>query len=817
MNNLKRKSIIYLICLLLQGCGSGLLFAQSYVHGNTVTLSGFVMDSQKRALELVNVYEQNSHYGISTDENGYYEIELPALDTLILRFSCLSYQTAYRIVPVEMNRISLNVVLQNSSQKLQDVSVSAQRRQLNSLQHIDADDIRLLPDPSGGSIEALLVTFAGVSSNNEMSTQYSVRGGNYDENLVYVNGIEIYRPLLIRSGQQEGLSFVNPQMTSSVVFSAGGFGAEYGDKMSSVLDIQYKQPEDFEASFHASLLGTNIFVGDASKDGRFSQIHGLRYKTNTYLLGSLQTKGEYQSNYFDYQTFLSYRLHDKWELSFLGNLSQNSYGFQPESRETEMGSFQSKYSFKVYFDGQEQDVFRTAFGALSLHHQANKQLNLRLQASAFRTDEQENYDITGQYWLSQTPINDNKADTANANLIGVGTYHEHARNQLNASVINLQHSGQWNLQPHQLQWGLAYQIEKIDDRLREWEMRDSSGYSLPFSDSEINFVENLRAESQMLSYRVTAYLQDTWKTRTDWGLLSLSGGLRANYWSYNREWLFSPRFNIGFIPAWEKDFSFRLAGGIYYQAPFYKELRDTVVHQGLSTVVLNSQIKAPKSTQILLGMDYHFLLWDRPFKLTAEAYYKDLRNIIPYTVDNVRIRYEGINNGYGHTAGCDVKLFGEFVPGTDSWISLSLMDSKETIDDYSIPRPNEQRYNISMFFRDYLPNNPKYSMTLKFVWADGLCFGPPSMDKSYAVNRMKAYRRVDIGLSRRLVGGEDKILKLPAFQHIENVWISLDCFNLLGIKNTNSYYWVRDISNREWAVPNYLTGRQLNLSISVDF
>ena len=817
MNNLKRKSIIYLICLLLQGCGSGLLFAQSYVHGNTVTLSGFVMDSQKRALELVNVYEQNSHYGISTDENGYYEIELPALDTLILRFSCLSYQTAYRIVPVEMNRISLNVVLQNSSQKLQDVSVSAQRRQLNSLQHIDADDIRLLPDPSGGSIEALLVTFAGVSSNNEMSTQYSVRGGNYDENLVYVNGIEIYRPLLIRSGQQEGLSFVNPQMTSSVVFSAGGFGAEYGDKMSSVLDIQYKQPENFEASFHASLLGTNIFVGDASKDGRFSQIHGLRYKTNTYLLGSLQTKGEYQSNYFDYQTFLSYRLHDKWELSFLGNLSQNSYGFQPESRETEMGSFQSKYSFKVYFDGQEQDVFRTAFGALSLHHQANKQLNLRLQASAFRTDEQENYDITGQYWLSQTPINDNKADTANANLIGVGTYHEHARNQLNASVINLQHSGQWNLQPHLLQWGLAYQIEKIDDRLREWEMRDSSGYSLPFSDSEINFVENLRAESQMLSYRVTAYLQDTWKTRTDWGLLSLSGGLRANYWSYNHEWLFSPRFNIGFIPAWEKDFSFRLAGGIYYQAPFYKELRDTVVHQGLSTVVLNSQIKAPKSTQILLGMDYHFLLWDRPFKLTAEAYYKDLRNIIPYTVDNVRIRYEGINNGYGHTAGCDVKLFGEFVPGTDSWISLSLMDSKETIDDYSIPRPNEQRYNISMFFRDYLPNNPKYSMTLKFVWADGLCFGPPSMDKSYAVNRMKAYRRVDIGLSRRLVGGEDKILRLPAFQHIENVWLSLDCFNLLGIKNTNSYYWVRDISNREWAVPNYLTGRQLNLSISVDF
>lgn len=817
MPKLGQKSIIMLLCTLFHLLYGSAVFAQSLVSGDKVRISGFVMDSQKKTLDLVNIYEQNTHFGCSTDENGYYELELPAKDTLLLRFSCLSYQTAYRIVPVEMKHISLNVVLQNSSHKLQDVSVTEQRRQLNSLQRIDAEDIRLLPDPSGGSIEALLVTFAGVSSNNEMSTQYSVRGGNYDENLVYVNGIEIYRPLLIRSGQQEGLSFVNPQMTSSVEFSAGGFGAEYGDKMSSVLDIEYKQPEDFEASFHASLLGANAFVGNASKDGRFTQIHGIRYKTNNYLLGSLQTKGEYQSDYFDYQTYLTYRLHEKWELSFLGNLSQNTYAFRPESRETEMGSFQTKYSFKVYFDGQEKDVFRTSFGALSLKHQANKNLELQLQASAFRTDEEENFDITGQYWLSQTPIKNNEADTTNANLIGVGTYHEHARNRLSASVINLQHSGHWKLERHHLQWGLGYQIELINDQLREWEMRDSSGYSLPYSDSEINFVENLRAATSMQSGRITAYVQDTWKTRNKWGLFSFTGGLRLNHWSYNQETLLSPRFNIGFIPAWEKDFSFRLAGGIYYQAPFYKELRDTVVHNALSEVRLNRDIKAPRSTQILLGMDYHFNLWDRPFKLTAEAYYKDLRNIIPYTVDNVRIRYQGINNGYGHTAGCDFKLFGEFVPGTDSWISLSLMDSKENIDGYTIPRPNEQRYNVSMFFRDYLPNNPKYSMTLKLVWADGLCFGPPSMEKRFAVNRMKAYRRVDIGLSRLLVGGEDKILNIPAFRHIENVWISLDCFNLFGIKNTNSYYWVRDISNREWAIPNYLTGRQLNLSISLDF
>ncbi len=803
-----------LLTCLLTGLG---LHAQQSVLGTSISLSGYVMDSQRRPLELVNVYEQHTHFGCSTDENGHYELQLPACDTLVLRFSCLSYQTAYRILPVAQTKLTLNVVLTSSSQQLQDVSVSAQQRQLNSMQRIDADAIRLLPDPAGGSIEALLVTFAGVSSNNEMSTQYSVRGGNYDENLVYVNGIEIYRPLLIRSGQQEGLSFVNPQMTQEVSFSAGGFGANYGDKMSSVLDITYKQPQAFEASFQASLLGGNAFVGSASKDGRFTQIHGLRYKTNTYLLGSLQTKGEYQSDYLDYQTYLTYRLHPKWEVSFLGNVSQNVYAFRPESRETEMGSFQSKYTFKVYFDGQEKDVFRTTFGALSLKHQPAKGLELRLQASAFRTDEHENYDITGQYWLSQTPINNNKADTTNTNLIGVGTYHEHARNSLSASVVNLQHSGDWKKGQHHLQWGLGLQLENISDQLREWEMRDSSGYALPYSPTEIGFAENLQASTAMRSSRLTSYLQDTWKFRTDLGLISLTGGLRGNYWSYNKQLLVSPRFNIGFIPSWKGDFSFRLAGGIYYQAPFYKELRDTVLVNRVSKVVLNEHIRAPKSTQILLGMDYHFRLWDRPFKLTTEAYYKDLRDIIPYTVDNVRIRYEGINKGHGHTAGLDMKLFGEFVPGTDSWISLSLMDSKETIDNYTVSRPNEQRYNVSLFFRDYVPNNPKYSMNLKLVWADGLCFGPPSMDKSYAVHRMKAYRRVDIGVSRLLVGGEDKILSLSAFKHIKNVWLSLDCFNLLGINNTNSYYWVRDISNREWAIPNYLTGRQLNLSLSVDF
>ena len=811
-----RATFLRLLCLsaLAAGPGAPWLRAQSNAGGE-VSISGFVMDNNKRAVDLANVFETGTGFGTTTDASGHYELTLPARDTLVLRFSCLSYQTAVRIVPVELKRLQLNVTLQPASHSLQDVSVSAVRHQTGSLQTIDASDVRLLPDPSGGSIEALLVTFAGVSSNNEMSTQYSVRGGNYDENLVYVNGTEIYRPLLIRSGQQEGLSFVNPQLTQSVEFSAGGFDAQYGDKMSSVLDIRYKTPESFEGSASASLLGANVYAGGASGDGRFTQIHGLRYKTNAYLLGSLQTQGEYKPSYFDYQTYLTWKPAGRWELSLLGNVSQNTYNFTPESRQTEMGTFNSKYTFKVYFDGQEKDVFRTYTGALNLRHSPSRRLQLNLQAAAFCTQEQESYDITGQYWLSQTPIKNNEADTTNTNLIGAGTYHEHARNQLSATVFTLSHNGQWLPGRHEVRWGAAWQLERIADTQREWEMRDSAGYSLPYSDQTIHFVENLRSSDRMQNQRVTAYLQDSWKTRTNWGLFTFTGGLRANWWTFNRQLLLSPRASVGWVPAWEKDFTFRLAGGIYYQAPFYKEMRDTLIQNGVSQVVLNHGIRAPKSTQAVLGMDYHFIMWDRPFKLTAEAYYKYLEDIIPYTVDNVRIRYQGVNSGYGHTAGCDFKLFGEFVPGTDSWITLSLMDSKETIDGYTVPRPNEQRYNISMFFRDYLPHNPKYSMTLKLVWADGLCFGPPSMDKSYATNRMKAYRRVDFGLSRLLVGGEDKLLRRQPW--LKHVWIGLDCFNLFGIKNTNSYYWVRDINNREWAIPNYLTGRQLNLSLSADF
>jgi len=783
----------------------------------SLTVSGFVLDTQNKPLELVSISELNGKHAAYTDANGYYSIELPVRDTVILRYSCLSFQSATRIIPAAMQTLRVNVTLGTSSHTLNEVTVHGQQRRTNTLESLDPTKIRLLPDATGGSIEALLVTFAGVSSNNELSSQYSVRGGNFDENLVYVNGTEVYRPLLIRAGQQEGMSFINPEMVQDVKFSAGGFDARYGDKMSSVLDIQYKKPSHFEAVANMSLLGANLFVGQSSKNGRFTQIHGLRYKTNAYLLGTLDTKAEYNPTFFDYQTYLTYKLTPTLEMSFLGNFSQNSYEFIPKEGETKFGTYNNKLTMTVYFDGKEKDLFRTSFGAFNLTKTLPNNVKLGLQTSAFNTVEDENYDITGQYLLSSTPIKNNKADTANTNLLGVGTYHEHARNHLNATVFNVSHTGSWNKNSHEIQWGLSYQRERIHDKLREWEMRDSAGYSLPYSESNIRMVYSMKSGAAMESNRIQGYLQDSWHFRRESGLFVLTGGLRANYWDFNNELLVSPRASIAFIPAWEHDFTFRLASGIYYQAPFYKELRDTVTENGVTHVVLNKNIKAQKTIQVVGGMDYHFIALERPFKLTTELYYKDMSNLIPYVVDNVRIRYYGKNMAKGYTTGIDAKLFGEFVPGTDSWISFSLMQSKETIGDLTVSRPNEQRYNISLFFQDYFPNNPKFAMSMKLIWADGLPFGAPDHDKSFFTLRMPPYRRVDIGLSRLLVGGEDKIMKSKALRSFKNIWLGLDCFNLFGIKNVNSYYWVNDIGNQQYAVPNYLTGRLLNVRLSAEF
>jgi hypothetical protein len=782
----------------------------------TITISGYVLDVQSRAMEFVNVLDKRTKKTAITDIDGFYSMTLPATDTLIIRYSCLSYQTATRIIPVGMNNLRVNVIMSVSSRKLNDITVRGQQKRTNTLESLDASKIRLLPDASGGSIEALLVTFAGVSSNNELSSQYSVRGGNYDENLVYVNGTEVYRPLLIRAGQQEGLSFINPEMVEEVKFSAGGFDASYGDKMSSVLDIKYKKPEALEAYGSASLLGTNLYVGHASKDGKFTQIHGFRYKTNEYLLGTLDTKGEYNPTFIDYQTYLTWKVTPTTELSFLGNFSKNTYQFVPEEEETDFGTSQQRFRFTVDFDGQENDLFQTTFGSLTLNKTFGKNVKVGLQSSFFRTDEDENYDITGQYWLSETPLNNNEDDTLNTSIIGIGTYHEHARNHLTATVFNITHTGSWKSEQHTGQWGLAYQREIINDELREWEMRDSSGYSMPYSDSKINTVYFMKSQVNMESNRITGYLQDTWRFREEAGVFVITGGIRGTYWDFNDEMLISPRASVAFLPAWDKDFSFRFASGVYYQAPFYKELRDTTTINGVTQILLNRNIKAQKTIHYVAGMDYHFVWVDRPFKFTVETYYKDMSNLIPYTVDNVRIRYYGKNMAEGYTAGLDMKLFGEFVPGTDSWISLSFMKSQETINGITIPRPNEQRYNASIFFQDYFPNYPKFNMHLKLIWADGLPFGPPGCDRTFATLRMPPYRRVDIGMSRVFSAGENKLMKKGFLKNIKNIWVGVDCFNLLNTNNVNSYYWVTDISNIQYAVPNHLTGRQINLRLAAE-
>ncbi|MDP4278637.1 MAG: TonB-dependent receptor, partial [Bacteroidota bacterium] len=597
----------------------------------------------------------------------------------------------------------------------------------------------------------------------------------------------------------------------------GGFDAKYGDKMSSVLDIEYKQPKSFEAVASGSLLGANLYLGQASKNGKFTQIHGFRYKTNAYLLGTLDTKGTYKPSFTDYQTYMTWKLTPTTELSFLGNYSRNSYQFAPDSSSTAFGTFQQKYNLNIYFDGQEKDLFETSFGSLKLKKRLSDAVQLNLQSSVFRTDEDENYDITGQYYLSSTPIKNNQEDKDNETLIGVGTYHEHARNHLEASVFNITHYGEWKLDGHTGQWGVGYQKEIIHDKLREWEMRDSAGYALPYSDSQIKLVYNMRSKVDMISNRLTGYLQDTWRFRKSPGLFVVTGGVRGNYWDYNQETLISPRASIAFMPAWKKDFTFRLASGFYYQTPFYKELRDTATINGVTQIVLNQHIKAQKTIHYVAGMDYHFIWVDRPFKLTTELYYKDMSNLIPYTVDNVRIRYYGRNMADGYTAGLDMKLFGEFVPGTDSWISLSLMKSQETIDGVTVPRPNEQRYNVSVFFQDYFPSDPRFTMNLKLIWADGLPFGPPNEGRSFATLRMPPYRRIDIGLSRVFSPDQDVFMRKSALKWVKNLWIGVDCFNLLSTNNVNSYYWVTDIDNRQWAVPNYLTGRLLNFRFTAEF
>jgi len=807
------------------------LFAQ-----NKVRIYGYVIDTNNRGIELANVYVENSGTGTTTNQNGYYDLSVDVKDSITITYSLIGYETIRHKLLPKQKVVHISVELPSKAKQIKDIDVVAQRRQTSSVDYIDPNKYRLMPNATGG-IESLLITFTGVSQNNEMSSQYNVRGGNFDENIVYVNGIEVYRPLLIRAGQQEGLSFINPDMVQSVGFSAGGFEAMYGDKMSSVLDIQYKKPKAFESSVSMSLLGATGYIASANK--KFTQMHGIRYKTSAYLLGTLQTKGEYDPSFVDYQTYLTYQLKPKWEVTFLGNFSQNKYNFRPTERKTDFGTYQTARNLTIFYEGQESDLFRTAFGALTFNYRKNDKTKLSFLASAFHTNENETFDILGEYILSEVKTDADNPDEKIGASLGIGKYHEHARNRLKATVANVAHNGEFSSNQNKMKWGVNLQFENISDKINEWEWRDSAGYSLPFNDTRVDLYYNLKAEKQLPSLRTTAFIQDTYKWNTSWAAFSVTGGLRANYWSFNNELLVSPRFSASLIPGWEKDFNFRFATGVYYQAPFYKEIRDTLTDAiGNVNITLNENIKAQRSVQFVLGGDHHFRAWGRPFKFTTEAYLKLADRVVSYSVDNVRVRYSGENDAKAYTAGVDFKLFGELVPGTDSWINFSLMDSKEDLlndsylkDSYDedgnvtstekvypgwMPRPNEQRYSFSMMFQDYLPNNPKYKMQLKFIWSDGLPFGAPRNIAYRAKFRASPYRRVDIGASRLIASGVDKIMERNWLRGVKNIWINLEVFNLLDFKNVNSYYWVTDIYGQQLATPNYLTGRQLNLKLIVD-
>lgn len=780
-----------------------LLLCVICVKAQTFTLQGKVTDSNMSPVELATVSVVEQGKMTMTNLKGEFSMQLRSADSVVVRFSMVGYKTKTRVLRRPRGKQTLLIQLFDDNQ-LAGITVTEKRRQTGSTQQLETKDMKNSPSVTGNAVEELIQSQAGVSTHSELSSQYNVRGGSFDENSVYINNVEIYRPFLVRSGQQEGLSIINPNMVESIGFSTGGFEARYGDKMSSVLDIKYKKPKKFEANVAANLLGASAYVGFSTK--KFSWSNGIRYKTNKYLLGSLETKGEYDPNFLDYQTYLTYEPSKNWSIEVIGDISENHYNFYPEDRETKFGTLENVKSFKVYFDGQEKDVFRTYFGSLSISRKFGKKTKLSLIASAFHTNEQEKYDIQGQYWLTQTETSEN---------LGVGTYMEHARNYLEATVKSVKVALEHKTKKHDIQAGLTYRIENITENSKEYEMRDSSGYSIPHTGEDLYMIYSLKAKNTLDANRLETYIQDTWRfsSKGEHTFFTLNYGIRFSHWNFNKESIVSPRVSLGIVPAFNHNVTMRFATGVYYQAPFYKELRDTSTINGITYATLNKKIKSQRSIHFIAGFDYRFKMKDRPYKFTAEAYYKALSNLVPYTVDNVKIVYDASQQCSGHAMGLDLKLYGEFVPGTDSWVSLSLMNTRININGKSIPMPTDQRYSLNLFFTDYFPGTDRWRMSLKLAFADGLPFGAPHRQLDEQPFRAPAYKRADIGMSYRLLNNEKGDRK----SIFKNIWLGVDCLNLFGINNVNSYYWITDVTNHQYAVPNYLTGRQINVKASFEF
>ena len=808
-------------------------------YSQNATVTGTISDQDGTPLELVNVTIFGQAGGTSTNTYGKYEILVPVNAEVEITASYIGYFRVSETVTLNENEIRvLNFILKPESQTLPNVVIEDKQIRHSTLERIDPKNVKVIPSVTG-SVESMIKTLPGVSSNNELSSQYSVRGGNFDENLVYVNDVEIYRPFLVSSGQQEGLSFLNPNLVSTISFSAGGFDAKYGDKMSSVLDITYKRPDEFGASADISLLGASAHVEGTSADKKFSYLLGVRQKSNQYILNGLETKGDYKPVFTDVQGILSYKLSPKWDVSLLGNYSRNKYNFVPTVRETDFGTITEAYRLTIYFDGQEIDSYVNGMGAITATYSPSDDLKLKFIASAYTSVESETYDLQGQYWIglleNDLGASDEEFDQVNQ-TVGVGTFLEHARNYLSTTVASFQHRGTKVTDFHTFSWGVNLQHEIIVDELSEWALIDSSDYTQPHPMDSIGYVdpmaqpfnalvmdEFVRSSNNISSNRFTGFVQDSWEIFDNGeSHMALTYGVRAHYWDFNKEFLLSPRATLSYKPNWEKDIVLRFSSGLYYQPPFYREMRDF-------NGVVNPNIQAQKSIHFVAGSDWNFLAWGRPFKFISEVYYKHLDNLIPYKVDNVRIRYYADNIAHGYSTGIDFKVLGEFVKGVDSWITMSVLKTAEDIegdfyiDDNGekvevgyIPRPTDQRVNFSIFFQDYLPKNPTWKMQLNLLFGSGLPFGPSKSERSQDTLRMSPYRRVDIGFSKQIKSSTG-FYKNRFFAAFDEIWVTAEVLNLLQISNTISYLWVSDVSGQQWAVPNYLTPRQLNVKLIMTF
>ena len=772
-----------------------LLMSTLTAAADDFTLKGKVIDEDGHALELVTISCAAQGKLTMTNLKGEFSIGLSTADSVVVKFTMVGYGVRKRVFKRPKGKMTVQIVMHPAA-TLSEVTVTQRRRQTSQMEQLDTKHLQQAPSTTGNVVEEMIQQQAGVSSHNELSSQYNVRGGSFDENSVYINQIEVYRPLLISSGQQEGLSVINPNMVEKIGFSTGGYEAKYGDKMSSVLDITYRRINGFEANATASLLGASGFIGYGNS--RFSMSHGIRYKTNRYLLNTLETTGEYKPNFLDYQTYISYDPNKRWNIDFIGNIADNHYNFTPKDRETSFGTIADAKQFKVYFDGQEKDRFSTLFGALGITRRISDSTSIKFITSAFHTKERETYDIAGQYWLN---------DTQTQESLGVGTYMEHARNYLKADVLSFKLIVRHQTHHHDIEAGIGYKTEHIKEQSREYEMRDSSGYSIPHSADKLNLIYTLNARNDIRSNRIEAYIQDVYRWAKGDNYFTLNYGVRIANWSYNKETTISPRASLAIVPAFNSDLTFRFATGLYYQAPFYKEMRDTTTVNGITTATLNSHIKSQQSIHFIAAADYRFRMLNRPFKFTAEAYYKALSNLIPYNVQNMKITYYGENLTKGYATGIDLKLYGEFVPGTDSWLTLSLMSTRQKFNNQWIPLPTDQRWAMNLHFTDYFPGTERWKMTLRLAFADGLPFGAPHRGLEQQQFRAPAYKRADIGMS---------YCALKNAKGIKGIWLGIDCLNLFGISNVNSYYWVTDVTNTQWAVPNFLTNRQINGKITIE-